>query len=552
MDANYSLDHIPQTPGVYLFKDSKGKILYIWKAKNLKKRVRQYFSPGSVWKQEMLIKANSIDFFPVSNESESLYLESNLIKKHQPFFNTMLKGSNAYAYIKLTKEAVPQVFLTRKKLNDGATYIWPKHNSKALKKFLQYVRQVVPYRTCPASQFRSGKFCSDYYFGLCEGWCGNKDLPPPTYPQLIKDFFQGKTQKFEKIILEKIDQAIQDQHFERASQLRDIYYQIAEFTQQQYVESAKNLTGYLLSIRSEQEKLVYVLLNFYQGKLIDVIRHHFLLEEVNKEEMIAGFDLEFGKFEPYYDRYLSSWKSKIPSLNHKEQAGLHQLLDNFFESYLLIQQTQDPGGSNALLLQLQQKYGLKKFPYQIECLDISHLGGEWSSGGLSVMIGWVLSKNRYRNYKIQTVADGDDYGALREVLIRRFKLDNNDEVVQLPDLFIFDGGKGQLGIILDLVQDYPHFQKILDQLPFFALGKGEARKKSKIGQQRSNSPELIAEQFLTFQEGKTLMYPLVYDAADQLLIQLRDEAHRFANRYRKKQASLALGKTFKQAQKNKK
>lgn len=163
-----------------------------------------------------------------------------------------------------------------------------------------------------------------------------------------------------------------------------------------------------------------------------------------------------------------------------------------------------------------------------------------------------MSKNRYRNYKIQTVADGDDYGALREVLIRRFKLDNNDEVVQLPDLFIFDGGKGQLGIILDLVQDYPHFQKILDQLPFFALGKGEARKKSKIGQQRSNSPELIAEQFLTFQEGKTLMYPLVYDAADQLLIQLRDEAHRFANRYRKKQASLALGKTFKQAQKNKK
>lgn len=163
-----------------------------------------------------------------------------------------------------------------------------------------------------------------------------------------------------------------------------------------------------------------------------------------------------------------------------------------------------------------------------------------------------MSKNRYRNYKIQTVADGDDYAALREVLIRRFKLDKNDKAVQLPDLFILDGGKGQLGIISDLAKDYPHFQKILDQVSFFALGKGEARKRSSIGQQRPNSPELIAEQFLTFQEEKFLIYPLVYDAADQLLIQLRDEAHRFANRYRKKQASLALGKTFKQAQKNKK
>lgn len=118
-----AIAHFPHTPGVYLFKDKKGQILYIGKAKNLKKRVGQYFTPGSVWKQDMIAQAETVDFLSVENESESLYLESNLIKKHLPPFNNMLKGANAYAYIKLTKHPVPQLFITRKKVNDGAVYI---------------------------------------------------------------------------------------------------------------------------------------------------------------------------------------------------------------------------------------------------------------------------------------------------------------------------------------------------------------------------------------------------------------------------------------------
>ena len=135
---NLDLSYFPEAPWVYLFKDRKGSILYIWKAKNLKKRVSQYFTPGSVWKQEMVAHAENVEFIVVENESESLYLESNLIKKHQPPFNNMLKWANAYAYIKLTKHPVPQIFITRKKINDWGTYIWPKHHTKDLKKFLQY------------------------------------------------------------------------------------------------------------------------------------------------------------------------------------------------------------------------------------------------------------------------------------------------------------------------------------------------------------------------------------------------------------------------------
>ena len=126
------ISHIPQQPWVYLFKDSKGTILYIWKAKNLQKRVSQYFTPNSLWKQEMVAKASKVDFFVVANESESLYLENNLIKKHKPFFNCMLKWWNGYTYIKFSDSDFPQVLTTRNKKNDKATYIWPKHNTKEL------------------------------------------------------------------------------------------------------------------------------------------------------------------------------------------------------------------------------------------------------------------------------------------------------------------------------------------------------------------------------------------------------------------------------------
>ena len=235
--------HIPNLPWVYLFKDKKEQILYIWKAKNLQKRVNQYFTPWSVWKQEMLLKADHVDFFVVENESESLYLESNLIKKHLPPFNNMLKWANAYAYIKLTKHPVPQVFITRKKINDWAIYIWPKHNTRELKKFLQYLRQIIQYRTCPLQQFNQKKLCSDYYFGLCQGRCAKPELWAAEYTNIIVNFFKGNTAPVEKEIKKLIDEAVLKQNFERAAKLRDIYFQIDQFTEKQTVEFEWNYTG---------------------------------------------------------------------------------------------------------------------------------------------------------------------------------------------------------------------------------------------------------------------------------------------------------------------
>lgn len=539
------ISYIPHLPWVYLFKDGKGEILYIGKAKNLHKRVSQYFTPWSVRKQEMLAKAESVDFITVENESESLYLESNLIKKHLPPFNNMLKGANAYAYIKLTKHPVPQLLITRKKLNDGATYIGPKHNTKELKKFLQYLRQIIQYRTCPLSQFNQKKLCSDYYFKLCKGRCAKSDLPFPEYNKLISSFFKGNTKPIEEKIKNLISDAVATQNFERAAKLRDIYYQIDQFVEKQTVEFPKSISGYLLQIRKIGSWSCFVILNFREGKLIDVIRHHQESSDIEEETMIASFASDFWDFFSQWNRYATA----DFKLTKEENQRIDQLFDNFFESYILTQTMQGTQVMTELLNALKESYGLSKFPYHTECLDISHLSWEYTSGGLSCLIGGLPEKKLYRKYKITTVKN-DDYLALQEVLIRRFKLDEeNPSLDQLPDLFILDGGKGQLGILSDLAQKYPHFQKLCSQVQFASLGKWEARSKAHIGQKSKKSDLIVWEKLYVWDFWSIKEYDFSYDEADKLLIKLRNEAHRFANYYRKQQEKVQFSTAIKKASK---
>ncbi|MBB1578404.1 MAG: GIY-YIG nuclease family protein [candidate division SR1 bacterium] len=540
--------HIPNLPGVYLFKDKKEQILYIGKAKNLQKRVNQYFTPGSVWKQEMLLKADHVDFFVVENESESLYLESNLIKKHLPPFNNMLKGANAYAYIKLTKHPVPQVLITRKKINDGAIYIGPKHNTRELKKFLQYLRQIIQYRTCPLQQFNKKKLCSDYYFGLCQGRCAKPELGAAEYTNIIVNFFKGNTTPVEKEIKKLIDEAVLKQNFERAAKLRDIYFQIDQFTEKQTVEFAKNITGYLLQIRPIGQKYVYVLLNFYEGKLIDIIRHHFDQEDTTIESMLNAFQSEFGDFYQHEIRYTTTKYKRTQT----ESVQLQNLFNNFFESYIISQTMQGSELTNDLLDTLKQRYDFPQLPYQIECLDISHLQGDQTSGGLSCLLAGIPEKKLYRKYKIKTVKN-NDYLALQEVLIRRFQLGKKEKTdLHLPDIFILDGGKGQLGILEELAKEYPELKQLRSQVQFCALGKGEARSKSHIGYQSKKSDQTITEKLYLRKNNKIQSFDLVYDEADRLLTKLRDEAHRFANFYRKQQAKLEFKTAEKKATKSNK
>lgn len=164
-------NHIPTGPWVYIFRDRRKEILYIGKAKNLQKRIIQYFSPWSVWKQDMLNKADDMEFITCQSEQEALVLESNMIKQHQPLYNRLLKGDNSYIYIKITNHPYPQITLTRWRMDDGATYIGPKNNTQELKKLLQLLRQYIQYRTCSDKQFWSWVLCNEFMFGFCKWWC---------------------------------------------------------------------------------------------------------------------------------------------------------------------------------------------------------------------------------------------------------------------------------------------------------------------------------------------------------------------------------------------
>lgn len=567
-----NIQHIPNLPGVYIFKDKKDNILYIGKAKDLKKRVSQYFNPNSVWKQDMLNKAEQIDFLETKTESEAIYLEENLIKENHPTYNNLLKWDNSYAYIKITNEEFPQIFLTRNKINDWSTYIGPKHNTKELKKFLQLLRQLIKFRGCKKTQFNEWKLCGDYFFGICQGWCvfnklkwNNQDKISQAKKQwlevnksleeykklsqntikLIKSFFQWKTKPIEKEILKQIDLAIKNESFERAAKLRDMYIQIESFVEKQHVVLDPKLSGYITKINQMSNHWVYTILNFQGWRLIDIIRNKVPLEEMDIYSLKNNLVAQFGDMYNYISENKKRTKKElqddttsvlcinksIPKIKKDVLNEINGLIEWFFDSYVITSSFEQENLLGDMLKDLQAKYKLKHFPYRIECIDISHLSGWWMSWWLSCQIGGVKYPKWYRRYKIKSVKwennQSNDYLALQEVITRRFKNADKD----MPSLFILDGWKGQLGVVKNLYDQNDKFKEIFDQVDFVWLGKWEARKtKWKIAGE--------TEKIYYFDDNmKIKSIDLDYNQTDKIIIKARDEAHRFANLYRQKQMS---------------
>ncbi len=548
------LTNIPKDPGVYFFKDKKWEILYVWKAKNLQKRVSQYFALWSVWKQDMMQKADSLDFIVSQSESEALYLEDNLIKQRLPEYNNLLKADNSYTYLKISNHEFPEIYLSRKKIQDWSTYIGPKHNTRELKKLLQYMRQILQRRWCKNTQFKQKKLCSDYYFGLCKWWCALSDLGD--YSKIISsvvDFFKWKTKPIQKEINQQIQEAITAEHFERAAKLRDILLSINSFVEQQAVVISSPITGHIMEIREIWDWRVVAVIYLYRGKVVDIIRQKISKSDYEKDSLLANLDtiytynnnfkskqkqkseLNFDTNSNWFKFFNWLYTSLSKKLKKSEEQEIKAFLDRIFESFLISTSFEKENLLNDLLSTIQKRYKLKNFPYRMELLDISHLSGWRASGGISCLLWWIPYPKGYRRYKISSeIKQQDDYSALKEVLIRRFLWETKTD---LPDLFVLDWWKWQLGIIRDLLQEQPDFQKIFDQVAFVSLWKWEARKQSRIGKKNSSKKQ-ISEKIWSFTAQLTIKKtPLIYDDADKILVKLRNEAHRFANSYRKKQMS---------------
>lgn len=546
---------VPAVPGVYKFLSKGNQILYIGKAKNLKKRLQQYFSPGSVRKQDMVKKSYRVERLPVKTEQEALLLEIQMINTHTPFYNNLIKGDTSYVYIKIPKGPFPEITLTRYRKQDGSTYIGPKVRKRDLRQLLQMTRHIFQRRACTDHVFKQGALCSDYFFGLCRGWCAynalerhhhdnNKKIwfsqtmsieeSHEEYQQIITvlwHFFRGNHKPLQATLRERIDEAIAKQHFERAVKLRDMHAVVAAITEKQTVAFPDHISGTFVYLENDERCLYRVVIVVREGRLIDVLTGHDQLEDTSELLLKAAIEREFSiqlRSSKFFDTVLLAFDAD--NVKKRYQTILHDHAVNFLQWYKSSRLEQDRREHLLTLLeQLKETYHFPILPVHMECIDISHLQGEQTVGGLVTMYYGSLQKNLYKRFKIRHAAAHDDYAALKEVLLRRFYRKNPDSY--LPEVCILDGGKWQLGVVTTLREESPERREFTKDITFVALGKGKAR--SRKGKMQGEQEAL----YRFAPDGTINETPLAYDAADRLLVKLRDEAHRFANSYRKKISS---------------
>jgi len=280
--------------------------LYIGKAKNISNRVSQYFRTGiGLWKEDMVSKSKIVDYFLTQTEEEALILERNLIKENKPPYNSLLKGDGSYVYIKISSGPYPQISISRKKMNDKALYIGPKPWQKELKNLLHILRQLFRFRTCSNAVYNKGQVCSDKIFGLCDGYCQFKQdsqILQKEYKaniDIIRRFFEGKSNKVVAVIRDKIEDAIRAENYEWAGILKKIYMEIDRLNNKQNIDMDEEVSGYFVLIKKiellDQKIYFMVYTKMVKGKIIDVVKlkndENTFLEDMINDGIITSYKL---------------------------------------------------------------------------------------------------------------------------------------------------------------------------------------------------------------------------------------------------------------------
>ncbi|NMC30394.1 MAG: excinuclease ABC subunit UvrC [Pelolinea sp.] len=541
------LDTLPTKPGCYLMKDSGGKIIYVGKAINLRNRVRSYFQSStehSLKTQHLVRDIVDIDWIVVGSELEALILEMNLIKKHRPQYNVRLKDDKRYPYIKAHwNEPFPKVTVTRNVENDGGKYYGPYTSVWAVHQTLDLLRKIFQYRTCDrVITGNDTRACLYYDIKLCSAPCIGK-INEADYDQMILDlgkFLEGQTDP----ILDRLHQTMREMsetlQFEKAAALRDQIQAIERVVEKQKVISTQSMDSDVIALaRSNGEACVQIFF-VRGGKLIG--RDYFILEGADDEknsEVIAQFLMQF-----------YSQSTHIPSevllpedieeamiiqnwLNQKKKGEKIQIMvpnkgvpkqlvematENATETLrsLKSQWEMDTNKQSIALAELQSAFGMSNPPNRMECYDISNTQGTASVGSMVVFEQGVPNKKHYRRFNIKTVTQPDDFASMEEVLTRRFRrwqaYQESNEVGKkaepsfsmLPDLLIVDGGKGQLGRALKVLEQFG----LQDTIKAVGLAKSE---------------ELV----ILPDQAEPLALPR--NSQGLFMMQrIRDEAHRFA------------------------
>jgi len=537
LDLTEKVKGLPTTSGVYIFKDAAGDIIYVGKAKNLRSRVRSYFSEAAAMEQA---KVNAIqrmavelDYILTGTEVEALLLESQLIKKHRPRYNVRLKDDKDYPYIKLNlSEDFPRLEMVRKMSRDKARYFGPYPNAGVVNDTLKLAKKLFPLRTCKDWRGKR-RPCLNYHIGRCLAPCQNK-VTAQEYRHLVEQtimFLEGKHQELEVSLRRDMEQAATNLEFEKAAELRDQLDALAKLTTRQRIVTNQNWNLDVLAVDVGEELTAAQLLVVRGGKVLGNEYHSFEQRELaDAGEVVSAFVRDYYAQKSILPREilvthlpsdgeaLSQWLSSRregPVLLRTPQRGEKRMLLDMARNNLishmesqLREERQNREQGKLVLEQLATALNLPRLPVRMECYDISHFQGSQTVASMVVFEHGTPARSKYRRFKIRGLTGPDDFASMAQVIRRRFSaaMEGREGFNQLPVLVVIDGGKGQLSSALAEMEELGFSQVHMVSL---------AEREEEIFLPHESKPLVLGRD----------------NPALQLLQRIRDEAHRFAVSY---------------------
>lgn len=541
-EVKQTLAIIPELSGSYQYFDKNGEIIYVGKAKNLKKRVYSYFNKNhdSPKLRVMVPQIEKIQFIVTDSEVEALILESHLIKKHKPKYNVLLKDDKKFPYFVITDEEYPRIIVARKanKNKIKGRYFGPYTDSRAMYATLDLIKKLFPLKQCKTPKFKD-RPCLYYNIGRCMAPCQRK-ISTDEYKDILKNvelFLTGKQKELVDALKKEMEKYAASEEFEKAARYRDSWMDVQKTMEhQKVVFENTNINQDIISLYYEGNLFVVSLLQIRQGRLIDKKDFQFSNSNLSAEsEVLTTFLKEYYTMASeseipavivlprvldtqeieLYTKWLESQAQKkvkitdSPTKRNIELLNLAQKNAKFyFEKVKLEKLSEIQRDYNEVGAYIQEKLELTKFPYVVECFDISHIQGTNTVASMVTFENGMPKKSRYRKFKVRsTESKPDDFKSLQEVVERRY-FGKLSETLPFPDLIIIDGGKGQLSSVMEVFEEkdvYPDIVSLAKRL----------------------------EEVFKPKESQPVIFP-INSPALYFFQRIRDEAHRFAITYHRK------------------
>jgi excinuclease ABC subunit C len=533
------LSKIPAEPGVYLLRDGKRKVIYVGKAKSLRSRVRMYFRGGDERLQlpYLVSRVADIETLVTRNEKEALILENNLIKQYKPRYNIRLKDDKSYVSVKVTiDEEWPRVLVTRKILRDKSRYFGPFHSASAVRDSLDAIRKVFPLRTCSDTVFRNrSRPCLEYQIKRCPGPCC-LPVDRAEYRRALRSamlLLEGKNDELVRDLRARMDEAADTLRFEEAARLRDQVRALEKTAEPQEMVSHFGIDQDVFGLYREGGFIEIQVLTIRRGKLTgshayglddrefpdeevlgEVLGQYYAGGRYIPDEVLVPVDLEDAEVRA---SYLAELKGKGVEVFRPQRGDKVRLLEmaaeNARQAFVARRNNEDQ--RVKMIEELRRRLDLRSAPKRVECFDISNFQGRQIVGSMVVFDEGEPDKNRYRRYRVRSVAGQDDFASLYEVLKRRYSraLMEHD----LPDLLVIDGGKGQLGVASAVLAELG-----IHELDLVSLAKDRVASDARGTEIRRSEERVFVpnrKNPIVLPRNSTALF---------LLQRVRDEAHRFA------------------------